>query len=95
MTDVISSPAGPPTDESVDGFLDGALDGPGAEGPDLDLGSDERVLRRDDSSAVLRLSEAEAAVLAGDPDDPPTGDAADQRMKIGRASCRERVLRLV
>ena len=76
MTDVISSPTGPPTDESVDGFLDG----PGTEGPDLDLGSDERVLRRDDSSAVLRLSEAEAAVLAGDPDDPPTGDAADQRM---------------
>ncbi|SVD10249.1 uncharacterized protein METZ01_LOCUS363103, partial [marine metagenome] len=44
------------------------------------LGSAERVLRRDDSSAVLRLSEAEAAVLAGDPDDPPTGDAGDQRM---------------
>ena len=44
------------------------------------LGSAERVLRRDDSSAVLRLSEAEAAVLAGDPNDPPTGDAGDQRM---------------
>ena len=42
--------------------------------------SAERVHRRDDSSAVLRLSEAEAAVLVGDPDDPPTGDVADQRM---------------
>ena len=44
------------------------------------LGSAARVLRRDDSSAVLRLSEAEAAVLAGDPNDPPTGEAGDQRM---------------
>ena len=44
------------------------------------LGSAERVHRRDDSSAVLRLSEAEAAALVGDPDDPPTGDVADQRM---------------
>ena len=45
-----------------------------------DLGPSERVYRRDDTSAVLRLSEAEAAVLAGGPDDPPTGDIADQRM---------------
>ena len=44
------------------------------------LGPSERVYRRDDTSAVLRLSEAEAAVLAGGPDDPPTGDIADQRM---------------
>ncbi|MEO2086927.1 MAG: NADH-quinone oxidoreductase subunit D [Acidimicrobiales bacterium] len=45
-----------------------------------DLGPSERVYRRDETSAVLRLSEAEAAVLAGSPDDPPTGDIADQRM---------------
>ncbi len=45
-----------------------------------DLGPSERVYRRDDTSAVLRLSEAEAAVLAGGPDDSPTGDIADQRM---------------
>ena len=45
-----------------------------------DLGPSERVYRRDDTSAVLRLSEAEAAVLAGSPDDLPTGDIADQRM---------------
>ena len=45
-----------------------------------DLGPSERVYRRDDTSAVLRISEAEAAVLAGSPDDPPTGDIADQRM---------------
>ena len=38
-----------------------------------DLGSAERVLKRDETSAVLRLSEAEAAELAGDPDDQPTG----------------------
>ena len=42
--------------------------------PDL-LGDPERVFRRDDS-AVLRLSEAEAADLAGDPGDP----ADDHRM---------------
>ena len=45
-----------------------------------DLGPSERVYRRDETSAVLRLSEAEAAALAGGPDDPPTGDIADQRM---------------
>ena len=45
-----------------------------------DLGSAERVLKRDETSAVLRLSEAEAAELAGDPDDPPTGTADEQRM---------------
>ena len=45
-----------------------------------DLGPSERVYRRDETSAVLRISEAEAAVLAGSPDDPPTGDIADQRM---------------
>ncbi|MBJ30435.1 MAG: NADH-quinone oxidoreductase subunit D, partial [Acidimicrobiaceae bacterium] len=45
-----------------------------------DLGSAERVLKRDETSAVLRLSEAEAAELAGDPDDQPTGTADDQRM---------------
>ena len=53
-------------------------------GPDsgtgTDLGSAERVCRRDETSAVLRLSEAEAAVLAGGPDDPPAGDTSDQRM---------------
>ena len=42
-----------------------------------DLGSAERVLKRDETSAVLRLSEAEAAELAGDPDDQPTGTADD------------------
>ena len=53
-------------------------------GPDsgtgTDLGSAEGVCRRDETSAVLRLSEAEAAVLAGGPDDPPAGDTSDQRM---------------
>ena len=53
-------------------------------GPDsgtgTDLGSAERVCRRDETSAVLRLSEAEAAVLAGGLDDPPAGDISDQRM---------------
>ncbi len=72
MTDVTT----PPTDQPVD---DVAAD-PAGPSPVPDLGSAERVLRRDDSSAVLRLSEAEAAALAGDPDDPPTDDAADQRM---------------
>ncbi len=42
--------------------------------------SAERIFRRDETSAVLRLSETEAAALAGNPDDPPTGDSADQRM---------------
>ena len=45
-----------------------------------DLGPSERVYRRDETSPVLRLSEAEAAVLGGSPDDPPTDDVADQRM---------------
>ena len=58
---------------------DAVDDGPADDGGG-NLGSAERVHRRDDSSAVLRLSEAEAAVLVGDPDDPPTGDVADQRM---------------
>ncbi|MEE3205000.1 MAG: hypothetical protein VX243_00340, partial [Actinomycetota bacterium] len=49
-------------------------------GTETDLGSAERVCRRDETSAVLRLSEAEAAVLAGGPDDPPAGDTSDQRM---------------
>ena len=53
-------------------------------GPDsgtgTDLGSAERVRCRDETSAVFRLSEAEAAVLAGGPDDPPAGDTSDQRM---------------
>ena len=56
----------------VDGGLDGCTG--------TDLGSDERVRRRDETSAVLRLSEAEAAVLAGGLDDPPAGDISDQRM---------------
>ncbi len=42
-----------------------------------DLGPSERVYRRDETSPVLRLSEAEAAVLGGSPDDPPTDDVAD------------------
>ena len=58
---------------------DAVDDGPADDGGG-NLGSAERGHRRDDSSAVLRLSEAEAAVLVGDPDDPPTGDVADQRM---------------
>jgi len=58
---------------------DAVDDGPADDGGG-NLGSAERVHRRDDSSAVLRLSEAEAAALVGDPDDPPTGDVADQRM---------------
>ena len=58
---------------------DAVDDGPADDGGG-NLGSAERVHRRDDSSAVLRLSEAEAAVLVGDSDDPPTGDVADQRM---------------
>ncbi len=45
-----------------------------------DLGPSERVYRRDETSPVLRPSEAEAAVLGGSPDDPPTDDVADQRM---------------
>ena len=57
-----------------------AVDDEPADDGGGNLGSAERVHRRDDSSAVLRLSEAEAAVLVGDPDDPPTGDVADQRM---------------
>ena len=61
-------------DELVD--ADGGPD----SGTGTDLGSAERVRRRDETSAVLRLSEAEAAVLAGGPDDPPAGDASDQRM---------------
>ncbi len=56
----------------VDGGLDGSTG--------TDLGSDERVRCRDETSAVLRLSEAEAAVLAGGLDDPPAGDISDQRM---------------
>ena len=58
---------------------DAVDDGPADDGGG-NLGSAERVHRRDDSSAVLRLSEAEAAVLVGDSDDSPTGDVADQRM---------------
>ena len=61
--------------QATDAVDDGPVDDGGGN-----LGSAERVHRRDDSSAVLRLSEAEAAVLVGDPDDPPTGDVADQRM---------------
>ena len=60
---------------------DAVDDGPADDGGG-NLGSAERVHRRDDSSAVLRLSEAEAAALVGDPDDPPTGDVADQRMLL-------------
>ena len=67
MTDVTNPAVDEATDES-------------ARESAAHLGSAERVLRRDDSSAVLRLSEAEAAVLAGDPNDPPTGEAGDQRM---------------
>ena len=61
--------------QATDAVDDGPVDDGGGN-----LGSAERVHRRDDSSAVLRLSEAEAAMLVGDPDDPPTGDVADQRM---------------
>ena len=45
----------------------------------LDLGDDERVRRRD-GSAVLRITEVEAADLVLDPSDPVTGERADERM---------------
>ena len=45
----------------------------------LDLGDDERVRRRD-GSAVLRMTEVEAAALVLAPSDPVTGDRADERM---------------
>ena len=45
----------------------------------LDLGDDERVRRRD-GSAVLRMTEVEAADLVRDPSDPVTGERADERM---------------
>ena len=45
----------------------------------LDLGDDERVRRRD-GSAVLRMTEVEAADLVLDPSDPVTGEPADERM---------------
>ncbi len=45
----------------------------------LDLGDDERVRRRD-GSAVLRMTEVEAADLVLDPGDPVTGERADERM---------------
>ena len=45
----------------------------------LDLGADERVRRRD-GSAVLRMTEVEAADLVLDPSDPVTGERADERM---------------
>ncbi len=45
----------------------------------LDLGDDERVRRRD-GSAVLRMTEVEAADLVLDPRDPVTGERADERM---------------
>ena len=45
----------------------------------LDLGDDERVRRRD-GSAVLRMTEVEAADLVLDPSDPVTGERADERM---------------
>ena len=47
--------------------------------PAVDLGDDGRVRRRD-GSAVLRMSEAEAADLALAPTDPDTGEQADERM---------------
>ncbi|MBC8364867.1 MAG: NADH-quinone oxidoreductase subunit D [Actinobacteria bacterium] len=43
------------------------------------MGSDERVRRRD-GSAVLRMTEVEAAGLALAPSDPVTGEQADERM---------------
>ena len=45
----------------------------------LDLDDDERVRRRD-GSAVLRMTEVEAADLVLDPSDPVTGERADERM---------------
>ena len=45
----------------------------------LDLGDDERVRRRD-GSAVLRMTEVEAADLVLNPSDPVTGERADERM---------------
>ena len=45
----------------------------------LDLGDDERVRRRE-GSAVLRMTEVEAADLVLDPGDPVTGERADERM---------------
>ena len=57
-----------------------AVDDEPADDGGGNLGSAARVHRRDASSAVLRLSAAEAAVLVGDPAAPPPGDVADQRM---------------
>ena len=45
----------------------------------MDMGSDERVRRRD-RSAVLRMTEVEAAELAITPRNPITGEVADERM---------------
>ena len=45
----------------------------------LDLGDDERGRRRD-GSAVLRMTEVEAADLVLDPSEPGTGERADERM---------------
>ena len=45
----------------------------------LDLDDDERVRRRD-GSAVLRMTEVEAADLVLDPSDPVTDERADERM---------------
>ncbi|MDP6492093.1 MAG: NADH-quinone oxidoreductase subunit D [Acidimicrobiales bacterium] len=45
----------------------------------IDMGSDERVRRRG-GSAVLRMTEVEAAELASAPRDPVTGEQADERM---------------
>jgi NADH-quinone oxidoreductase subunit D len=67
--DAVATTSGAPADEATLAAAVAATD----------LGDDGRVRRRD-GSAVLRMSEAEAADLALAPTDPDTGEQADERM---------------
>ncbi|MDP6976193.1 MAG: NADH-quinone oxidoreductase subunit D [Acidimicrobiales bacterium] len=67
--DAVATTTGAPADEATLAAAVAATD----------LGADGRVRRRD-GSAVLRMSEAEAADLALTPTDPDTGEQADERM---------------
>mgnify|MGYP002841090006 FL=1 len=67
--DAVATTTGAPADEATLAAAVAATD----------LGADGRVRRRD-GSAVLRMSEAEAADLALAPTDPDTGEQADERM---------------
>tara|TARA_B100001123_G_scaffold324710_2_gene364842 strand:+ start:510 stop:1871 length:1362 start_codon:yes stop_codon:yes gene_type:complete len=67
--DAVATTTGAPADEATLAAAVAATD----------LGEDARVRRRD-GSAVLRMSEAEAADLALTPTDPDTGEQADERM---------------